>query len=312
MPSQKTLQDAERRILVLCREDLNTPFMDLADGSTSTPTIGTLTTLAGVGGTQRTSIYEAACELARTCYPIEDTAVSGGVWQYKLTSGGTGYSTATITPTSGGGTGATATTIVSGGVIVDMIPLTYGTGYTSAPTVAFTVGTGAVATSAINTVSVGLRLLPLHTLGCSVVGQVIWAPIAVKYNATAMKLTTRLILQQAVPAYQTESSGSPTHIYIQGDTIGLHPPPDTSYVLTVEGLALPKRPTYPTDTFDWCNDDIVELLALRAAATACNRNPDLQFRVPDLMAEYNRGRMDLWSSLSRDLRSSFYPNMPGG
>ena len=67
-----------------------------------------------------------------------------------LTNGGSGYATApTISFTGGGGSGATATAYVSGGVITRILITNPGTGYTSAPTVVITSasGTGAAATA---------------------------------------------------------------------------------------------------------------------------------------------------------------------
>ncbi len=66
-----------------------------------------------------------------------------------VTAGGTGYTSApTISFTGGGGTGATAVAVVSGGVITRINMTAYGTGYTSAPTVVITgAGTGATATA---------------------------------------------------------------------------------------------------------------------------------------------------------------------
>ncbi|WP_256672229.1 phage tail tube protein [Pseudomonas sp. ANT_J12] len=66
-------------------------------------------------------------------------------------AGGTGYTTApTVAFTGGGGTGAAGTATVSGGAVTGVTITNPGTGYTSPPTVAFTgAGTGATATTAI-------------------------------------------------------------------------------------------------------------------------------------------------------------------
>jgi fibronectin-binding autotransporter adhesin len=64
-----------------------------------------------------------------------------------VTNGGTGYTTApTVTFSGGGGSGATATATVSGGVVTAITITNPGGGYTSAPTIAFGgPGTGATA-----------------------------------------------------------------------------------------------------------------------------------------------------------------------
>ena len=54
---------------------------------------------------------------------------------FALQNGGTGYTTPSVLLTGGGGTGATATARVSGGVIFGFVLTNPGTGYTSAPTV---------------------------------------------------------------------------------------------------------------------------------------------------------------------------------
>jgi hypothetical protein len=69
-----------------------------------------------------------------------------------VTSGGTGYTSApTVSFTGGGGTGATATATIAGGVVTGVNITNIGSGYTSAPTVAFSGGggTGAAATATV-------------------------------------------------------------------------------------------------------------------------------------------------------------------
>jgi FtsP/CotA-like multicopper oxidase with cupredoxin domain len=56
---------------------------------------------------------------------------------FSVSSGGSGYTTPAVILTGGGGTGATATARVSNGVINGVVLTNAGTGYTSAPTVAF-------------------------------------------------------------------------------------------------------------------------------------------------------------------------------
>jgi FtsP/CotA-like multicopper oxidase with cupredoxin domain len=54
---------------------------------------------------------------------------------FSITNGGSGYTTPHVTISGGGGTGATATARVSGGVILGLTLTNAGTGYTTAPTV---------------------------------------------------------------------------------------------------------------------------------------------------------------------------------
>jgi FtsP/CotA-like multicopper oxidase with cupredoxin domain len=67
---------------------------------------------------------------------IGGVAVSGiTLTGFALQNGGSGYTTPTVLLTGGGGTGATATARVSGGVIFALVLTNPGTGYTSAPTI---------------------------------------------------------------------------------------------------------------------------------------------------------------------------------
>lgn len=76
--------------------------------------------------------------------------VQGAVTSVGLTANGTGYTGATVAITGGGGSGATATAVLSGGKVTGITLTDNGTGYTSAPTVTITGdGTGATATAAI-------------------------------------------------------------------------------------------------------------------------------------------------------------------
>lgn len=80
------------------------------------------------------------------------TVATGGTLDtVTIGAGGTGYTTApTVAFTGGGGTGAAGTATVSGGAVTGVTITNPGSGYTSAPAVAFTgAGTGATASAAI-------------------------------------------------------------------------------------------------------------------------------------------------------------------
>jgi hypothetical protein len=65
-----------------------------------------------------------------------------------VTAGGTGYTSApTASITGGGGSGATAEAVVSGGAVTDLRLTNPGTGYTAAPTVSLSGGGGTGATA---------------------------------------------------------------------------------------------------------------------------------------------------------------------
>ena len=70
-----------------------------------------------------------------------------------VTAGGTGYTSATVSVSGGGGQGAAFTAVMSGGVITGLTMTNAGYGYTSAPAIAISGnGTGATAsaTTAVN------------------------------------------------------------------------------------------------------------------------------------------------------------------
>lgn len=89
------------------------------------------------------------------CVPgFTHTRVQDGVTAITIGAGGTGYTSApTVAFTGGGGSGATATATVSGGVVTKITVTNAGSGYTSAPTVELTGGGGTGATA---TASVGV------------------------------------------------------------------------------------------------------------------------------------------------------------
>lgn len=71
-----------------------------------------------------------------------------GVQTITVDAGGSGYTQATVEISSGGGSGATATAVIEGGVITAITVSRAGLGYTAAPTVTITGdGDGAVATA---------------------------------------------------------------------------------------------------------------------------------------------------------------------
>lgn len=83
---------------------------------------------------------------------IEPSLVpSGSIAGITITNGGSGYSSATVSITGGGGTGATATATVESGEVVSITITDAGSGYTSAPTVTISGdGDDAAATAALS------------------------------------------------------------------------------------------------------------------------------------------------------------------
>jgi Chitobiase/beta-hexosaminidase C-terminal domain len=97
-----------------------------------------------------------ACTAGSTFSPVAQAAAAT-VSKVTVTAGGTGFVAApNVTLTGGGGTGATATAIVTAGVVTAVAVNSPGAGYTSAPTVTFVGGggTGAAATAFVTDVLV--------------------------------------------------------------------------------------------------------------------------------------------------------------
>ena len=92
--------------------------------------------------------------------------ITGSVSGIALSDNGTGYTTApTVTLTGGGGTGATATAGVNGDTTLTITLVTAGTGYTSAPTVAITGGDGTPPASATAIVIGSVSAVTITTQG---------------------------------------------------------------------------------------------------------------------------------------------------
>ena len=84
-----------------------------------------------------------------TAFRLPAAPTMDGVCAIGLTAGGSGYATAPIVAiTGGGGNGAAAYAVVSGGVVTGVILTDPGSGYTSAPTVSLSGGGGSGATAA--------------------------------------------------------------------------------------------------------------------------------------------------------------------
>jgi hypothetical protein len=143
-----------------------------------------------------------------TCAPLSGSmsgAATGALGGLYVLSPGSGYLSPTVTISGGGGTGATASAVVSGGQIVGFNVMTHGSGYTSAPMVTISdsgPGTGAVAAAA-----------PA------------WSPvvITVPYGAVAGGLQINLTNNLSFPSGSvggTTANNIPTSIVIVGQVGG--------------------------------------------------------------------------------------------
>jgi alpha-tubulin suppressor-like RCC1 family protein len=90
----------------------------------------------------------------------------GIISSIQVTNGGTGYTSApTVAFAGGGGSGATATASVTGGIVTKIDVKSYGTGYTSSPTVVLVPTNGGSGASATaNIIAIGDNLNPATSL----------------------------------------------------------------------------------------------------------------------------------------------------
>lgn len=92
---------------------------------------------------------------------VPTVSASGSVASVLVSNGGSGYLTApTVAFTGGGGTGAAGTAILSGDEVVGVTITNPGSGYTSAPAVGFTGGSGTGAVAAATLLTESDFVLP--------------------------------------------------------------------------------------------------------------------------------------------------------
>ena len=98
---------------------------------------------SGTRGDATIAGYAGLHALLQACGFVPVIAASNSIAQVNVTAGGTGFTSApTIGFTGGGGSGATAFAVISGGAIVAIFVTNPGTGYTTDPTVTITAGGG--------------------------------------------------------------------------------------------------------------------------------------------------------------------------
>lgn len=123
----------------------------------------------GVAGFNRTTSYRAIFSPDQTPTPVPNAggaevlfltgsgasafatiSGNGQIDRINIISGGTGYvAPPKVTITGGGGTGATATAIISNGVVTGINIINGGTGYSSEPTITISSGSGAAVTATV-------------------------------------------------------------------------------------------------------------------------------------------------------------------
>lgn len=149
------------------------------------------------------------------------------VTHISVSAGGTGYTTApTVAITGGGGTGATATAYVSGGVVTGVVVTSGGSGFTSIPTVSFSGGggSGAAATAVYNpnivpvtvisatalpaNIEVGMPFLIRDVAGTNDVQVISGSPKVLSFNTGTKEVTFEMTLPQPVLTSGVASAGT--------------------------------------------------------------------------------------------------------
>lgn len=151
----------------------------------------------------------------------------GGVTGANVTNGGAGYTSApAVSLSGGGGTGATAISIIDGGIVSQVYMTNIGIGYTTVPTISFSGGggTGAAATATI------LNPLTIDILNCTV----IWGTqrIVLDYMSWS-EFNARMRVWQQILSRPAVWSNYGQNSFFLG------PIPDQFYTAEIDSVVLP-------------------------------------------------------------------------
>ena len=214
------------------------------------PTVSSCTVTAGGSG------YTSAPTVVFTGTPPPVNSVAS----ITVTAGGSGYTSApTVSFSGGGGTGATATAVISGAAVTSIIVTNVGSGYTSAPTVAFAggAGTGTTATAVLGTNATATATISgsVSSITLSAAGAAYTSAPTVTFTggggsgAAATAAITNIVTSLAVTAGGTGYTRVPTVTFIGGGgsgataTAALNPTTIASYTVTSGGSGYTSAPT---------------------------------------------------------------------
>jgi hypothetical protein len=138
-----------------------------------------------------------------TCAPLSGSsagASTGALGGVYVLNGGTGYTSApSVAFSGGGGSGAVATAVVSGGAVVGFTVTNHGSGYTSAPTVTLTGSTGTGAVAAASPA---------------------WSPVVITVPAATNGASLTINLTNNLSFGSATANNIPTSIVIAGQVGG--------------------------------------------------------------------------------------------
>ena len=159
-PANNAVANAEPRITIGSNIDVIIPPAVLADTYKRYPSVKEMIYGNQSGNTAIPSPNPNAYaqgDANPTYFKVIEISFTKKVGTASVTAGGSGYTAATVAFTGGGGTGATATAVVSSGAVISITITGVGSGYTSAPTMTISGdGTGATATANLEEVEVAL------------------------------------------------------------------------------------------------------------------------------------------------------------
>jgi len=148
-----------------------------------------------------------------------DVTVNGSLFSVDVTNGGTGYTTQPLVSiVGGGGFGATATAVITNGVVSKILVETPGEGYTSSPTVSISGGngTGATATAEVRG--------PIQSIAITSSGSGYTSSPDIKLNSGEGAVAQPIIINGRIVSIAIIASGngytSPPRVVINGEGYG--------------------------------------------------------------------------------------------
>jgi hypothetical protein len=187
----------------------------------------------------------------------EQYPLTGGVYGLTINSGGLNYVSPVIgIAAPGSGITATATAVVSGGVITQINMTSWGTGYSAAPAVTVTdVGGGTGATLVAMT---GYSVFDLNSIS------VLWG--TQRYTLGWLPFTAFQAFCRSNPTLQRQPAVWTT--IWETNTVFVYPIPDQAYLCDIDAIGLPSPLVNPTDADTQVLDPVGDCVQYWAAHLA--------------------------------------------
>lgn len=310
-----SLLTLEQNVLNVLNEAYNSTLGDLPSGTGAAATIATLTPASSsIASTIKSLLNEGAAEIARTCYPVADTATlawAAGLRSALVTSFTAAAQASLWTVRGAKWIYASGTDLVvdgSNNLKVTSASYNFVTGDVGS-VVEITAGSSwTKETTTIGSISGTAAILALSPAATGVTGGT-W-----NLSAGSLTYTERSALERANPSWLTAATSTPQYWYQNGENIGVYPRPSAAGTLKVDGFAVPTALTSDTsDTSSWLIDDLTHLMVWYAAFKLATKNLEdgsLASRVKIWQQFYDQGRDDLWLKLDPRIRKAHFPTRP--